>query len=835
MADRQYVVTLKKKEDLEGFYADMKSDGFSLALKRPISRNTHYFMTEEQAVEVAKDDRVLACELTMEEQGIKPVPFGIINNAPHGYAGDFRKSGAFTDHNDRDWGKLSVSGTEAQRRKNTWGEGAPTAVVNDNVEWFNNGKHVDVVICDQPVSRDMEEWRSPSTNLSRFVEYEWYNELNGYVASIDDDGITLPTGNYPNYVDNINNLSSHGTHVAGTVAGKWYGWAVEANIYSMGILGGAGGSTVSTSTMLCFDYLRAFHRYKPINPETGFRNPTVTNHSWGSMLDLRDYGFDLPLDPSDIEMVYWNGNTYDQSNPNPSGWSMAGLDADFGVGEYSYTLPVHNTSMAADVEDAIQEGVVVISAAGNSDCYNPESDQDPLWNNWVKFTGLNYYWYGYRGSSPGSLTGTDQIINVGNMSNYDDYRKSTSSNYGPGIKVWAPGSQILSCYNNAGYLDNKYGGSNYFRAISGTSMASPQVCGIAACLATNKDRFTNRDVIGFLEYASVNDFMTFDHGSQYQYYFIDFDAQGSGYYDVSGDDLYGTINGQNATINVNAGDRLYLQQPVKNSFFYIISLSGSAWNGHYYDRDTTTQYGVPAPDMQAEVGDIVQVQVAYTTGSGQEPIYIKTARTTGTGDQVSSGVTGQGAANTNDIVVWDTAGASPGTYYYCSSNSSGCSGEISLVAKGTYYNHPLYIKTQTGAGTSNQWTENADDPNGIVPNQGETHGQTGGYNLYITFRVPYTSAGQTIYYQCGAHAGMNGQIVIHSPQGDINRPGNFADNTRQFGSPNRMLTSTNPRDLAPYIAAWNGTNKGRRFATDEHINELNSVQNFPRTNTYFRP
>ena len=30
-----------------------------------------------------------------------------------------------------------------------------------------------------------------------------------------------------------------------------------------------------------WDYLRYFHLNKPINPDTGRRNPTVTNHSWG--------------------------------------------------------------------------------------------------------------------------------------------------------------------------------------------------------------------------------------------------------------------------------------------------------------------------------------------------------------------------------------------------------------------------------------------------------------------------------------------------------------------------------------------------------------------------
>ena len=44
MADKIYVVTLKKKDDLDGFYSDMESDGFKLQLKRPISRNTHYYI-----------------------------------------------------------------------------------------------------------------------------------------------------------------------------------------------------------------------------------------------------------------------------------------------------------------------------------------------------------------------------------------------------------------------------------------------------------------------------------------------------------------------------------------------------------------------------------------------------------------------------------------------------------------------------------------------------------------------------------------------------------------------------------------------------------------------
>ena len=49
MADPIYVVTLKSYDDLDGFYSDMKSDGFKIHMKLPISRNTQYYMTDAQA------------------------------------------------------------------------------------------------------------------------------------------------------------------------------------------------------------------------------------------------------------------------------------------------------------------------------------------------------------------------------------------------------------------------------------------------------------------------------------------------------------------------------------------------------------------------------------------------------------------------------------------------------------------------------------------------------------------------------------------------------------------------------------------------------------------
>ena len=53
MAEKEYIVTLKTKDDLNQFYIDMELKGYSCAVKRPLSRNTHYYLTEEQAKVVA--------------------------------------------------------------------------------------------------------------------------------------------------------------------------------------------------------------------------------------------------------------------------------------------------------------------------------------------------------------------------------------------------------------------------------------------------------------------------------------------------------------------------------------------------------------------------------------------------------------------------------------------------------------------------------------------------------------------------------------------------------------------------------------------------------------
>jgi hypothetical protein len=70
MTTKEYIVTLKTKDDLNQFYIDMELKGYSCAVKRPLSRNTHYYLTEEQAKEIEKDERVLACEEPFDKRNV---------------------------------------------------------------------------------------------------------------------------------------------------------------------------------------------------------------------------------------------------------------------------------------------------------------------------------------------------------------------------------------------------------------------------------------------------------------------------------------------------------------------------------------------------------------------------------------------------------------------------------------------------------------------------------------------------------------------------------------------------------------------------------------------
>ena len=682
--DKQYVVTLHDKNDLGKFYNEMQLTGFPLVLKRPMSRNTHYMMTEDQAERLRQDPRVWGIEAVDSFQ----IKRQVINNEPYGIGGDFWKNGpgaTTLNSNLKQWGQVHCAGDQAQRRKTAWGDPTATEIVTDNVELFNTGRHVDVVIVDDPVSFDSQEWYSPSTIQSRFVEYQWFNELNSSVSSIDDDGQTLPTGSIV-YAPNLNTAQYHGIHVTGTATGRHYGWANEANIYNMAVTD-SWDSGQQFPPLLTFDYLRAFHLNKPINPETGKKNPTITNHSYGGIRYMPQKGVDgneepiYRLDLADLISVTFQGVTYDPNSPGPSGWTEVGLGLDFGVRFGLPDYPSWSASIAADVQDAIDDGIVIIGSAGNDNLLVAEIG-DVNYNNYLTIfkNGENVSFYYNRGSWPN--TPDSGSIIVGALSDHSDFRRSTFSMFGPAVDVFAPGDLILSSYGNTGSADTKYGGGgNYYAAISGTSMASPQVCGVIACLATAKERFTQADALGYLNQHSIYGDMTFDvaggllddnscrQGSPNKYLHIENPRRVSGYLsEVKGNRSTGLTFPRTATFNGSS------PTPVSSppqTYTFTVGNSGAS---HYVFTGTdaiTSHSNANDPAINCNAGDTL----VFNVSASGHPFYVKTSATTGTGDQVSTGtITGQGTVSA--AVTWDTTGVTPGTYYYICRFHGGMVGQI---------------------------------------------------------------------------------------------------------------------------------------------------------------
>ena len=675
MEVKTYIVTLYKHEDLEQFYNEMESNNFHLVMKRPMSRNTHYKMTEEQAKELRKDPRVWEVDLPFEERGIilekTNINYSPYNVAP---AGGFRKDGTSISSFDTNWG-LKHHGDESVGLglKGNWGSGSLENYGGVNVDIFNDGKHVDVVICDDPVSYDCDEWLSPTTGQTRFVQYDWYGQLNTLVGTIDDDGETLPTGSYPNYFQNANNTEYHGTHVCGTVAGQFYGWAREANIYSMQVLDNTSGTGSKVPSLLIFDYLRAFHRNKTVNPDTGIKNPTVVNNSWATLYDLTVLLDKPSLTLSDISYVIYRGTFYSSSSPNPSGWTLAGLEADFGFASNKMKINSSNASVNADVEDAINEGIVMVAAAGNNN-FLCVPDGDPDYNNGVGFTALGGFIYYNRGCSPSASGNT---ICVGALSNHINLHRATYSNFGPLIDVFAAGDYILSAFNNVGLADSKYGGApNYFYPIPGTSMASPQVAGVLACLATGKERFTQGFAKKYLKNTNASGEMDFDTTSGN---FADNTCQqGSPNLTLIAKNPRTNLTGMiSEQISNRTNDGLTFprvstfNRPAPKAQSKTLTLSVTNIGGSHYvfngnDR-VTSHVDAQDPPININQGDTLVFTFSI---SGTHPFWVKTSPTTGTTNGVTTGTITNNGQQSSPL-TWDTNGVTPGTYYYiCQIHSS---------------------------------------------------------------------------------------------------------------------------------------------------------------------
>ncbi|CDS04131.1 hypothetical protein LRAMOSA07086 [Lichtheimia ramosa] len=179
--------------------------------------------------------------------------------------------------------------------------------------------------------------------------------------------------------------NGHGSHCAGTIAGKRFGVAKQAQPVAVKVLSAQG---------------------------SGSNSEVLAGINWA------------------IEQ-----HQIDASEANKSGKKYKGAVANMSLGG--------GKSRALDqaVNTAVESGMVFAVAAGNDN----------------------------RDACKYSPAAAEQAITVG-ASNLRDER-AYFSNYGKCVDVFAPGQDIMSVWNNSPYGTN---------TISGTSMASPHVAGLAA-------------------------------------------------------------------------------------------------------------------------------------------------------------------------------------------------------------------------------------------------------------------------------------------------------------------------------------------------------------------
>ena len=462
---KEYVVTLKHKEDLEDFYDDMETPGGNLyipdrmvevANRRVVSRNTHYMLSDAEAEEVRNDPRVESVMLTPDELGMVVTKFYTQTSS------NFDKS-ATEDVNDINWGLLRMY--EGIQRAG-WGTDS-TSNQAGTININSTGRNVDVVIVDGHFDPAHPEYavNADGTGGSRVNQFNWFSITDQVTGGSNGTYVYTP---YDNGATSLTDDNSHGSHCAGTACGNTQGWARNANIYNINPYG---TNVNSLNALTLFDYIRVWHNNKTVNPATGRTNPTITNNSWG-------YSFQVPI--ANITQINYRGGV-DTAAPFSANTLLAYGIAVFNIqGTLTAIIPARYPALEADIQDAINDGVLMVGASGN-DYTKIDLPGGTDYNNIAVAGGSNYAYH--IGSAPSSA---DNFICVGNIGTHSSEYKTQSSNCGPRVDIHAPGTDIQSSVNSGtsygGFVDprdttNTY----YFAKITGTSMASPQVCGILAC------------------------------------------------------------------------------------------------------------------------------------------------------------------------------------------------------------------------------------------------------------------------------------------------------------------------------------------------------------------
>ncbi len=433
------------------------------------------------------------------------------------------------------------------------------AIITDDVSYSLTGKNVDLIIQDSGCLQYHPEFLDDdgkSRVLDIILDGPYYIDpsyftSNSYTYTKPDGRIGITTASAHSWWENSSNrsgsfssigtvlipdsytvantlgiggtshtmTSSHGTGCAGLSAGRNFGLAFESNIWSISIFS-PGNQTVERS----YDCMKIFHQNKPTNTETGRKNPTVVNGSWGYFA-----GFNSGTTVS--YSFAGSTGTFTGYASNSTGVQALAYGLRSGTSynrQFATSSRSNSTETAGD--EMVNAGVIYVTSAGNSNQRLGIGTGDAHYGDYL--TTLNSA--DTRAGIPGAdVSGTvpsghrnwihpanigfDASIDyhpavcVGAMddyieSNYKE-RKANYSNNGPGVDIWAPADETLSAGMRAANGDqlgtetnySRYNSNFVDRYFNGTSAASPVVAGLVALFLESKPDATSREVKDFLK------------------------------------------------------------------------------------------------------------------------------------------------------------------------------------------------------------------------------------------------------------------------------------------------------------------------------------------------
>ena len=420
METKEYIVALHKGIDYNQFWVEIEDPTVGLAYipDRPVAiadnldaldRITHYFLTEAEAETLRNDPRVLGVEIPAEHRD------DIIISVNTTQVGNFTKTNSSTG-NILNWGLIRNSNPT-----NVYGSSTTTT---ENYNYVLTGSNVDIVIIDSGIQIDHPEFGN------RVNAYQWTNAVNTTTFYTDYNG--------------------HGTHVAGIAAGDTYGWAKNSNIYAIKFVAPGAADPDKGFTGQSFgniaNILVSWQNSKPVNSATGVKNPTVVNMSFGYGLSTSTYY---------VANVTYRGNTYaSPSVPNST----------YGLYFYQGTVPYRDPTYDVYVDLMTESGMTVFKSAGNDGLkidvpggidYNNTIQLKYIANN-VSIGSGSYM----RGASP--MSNTAIIVGALDSTTYSSTldKKASYSQAGPGVDIFAAGSNIQSACSNVETLSGTP--SNYY-------------------------------------------------------------------------------------------------------------------------------------------------------------------------------------------------------------------------------------------------------------------------------------------------------------------------------------------------------------------------------------